>query len=381
MALITANDIAVLSCTVELPKIGIWSADLVLDQPDGTGFDVGTQVTVTSDEGIKLKGTVVPDRTGSFLQSVHVRIQAGAAGMGDDVEGQSFIQPGARANDVLKAIADAAGETLSSDIDPAFLQKNLTAWTIFKGPASHALETFLGLIAPTFTWRMLEDGKLWVGEESWPDNSDGYDLIDSNPSQGYFELGVVSPTFLPGQNIPEGDQGPVGHINRVTHVLTADKTRSLIWIDVDQERGFAGAVAEIVDQRISGIDYFTKYAAKVVSQSADGATLDLQPEDERLGKGLQRVPLDHGLPGMTVKVTPGGFIGLGWRGGNPQFPYASIWQNGTTVIELDLDATIIKLAGGGAGAVRVGDAVTGTAGPYPLSNAQVPVGSLKVQIG
>jgi len=78
MALVSANDVAVLNGTIMMPLIGVWVADFVLDQPDGTGFDAGTKVTIASENGFELKGTVAPNRTGDYLDAVHVRILGGS---------------------------------------------------------------------------------------------------------------------------------------------------------------------------------------------------------------------------------------------------------------------------------------------------------------
>ncbi len=74
MSLVTANGVTVIGGSIMMPLRGVWSADLVIDQPDGSGFDAGTAVAIKCADGIELDGTVVPDRTGSFLDAVHVRL-------------------------------------------------------------------------------------------------------------------------------------------------------------------------------------------------------------------------------------------------------------------------------------------------------------------
>jgi hypothetical protein len=59
-----------------------------------------------------------------------------------------------------------------------------------------------------------------------------------------------------------------------------------------------------------------------------------------------------GLPGVTVTVPAGGRVLLGYAGGNPDLPYACLWESGTV--------TSITINGGSARAAREGDHVTAT---------------------
>ncbi len=342
MALVTANDVAVLSGTIMMPLYGVWSADLVLDAPDGSGFDTGTSVTVTAGGGLDLVGTVVPDRTGSFIDTVHVRVMGGAAGMSVAAKPKGYSQPSAYVKDVLSALAGDAGETLSDDIDTALLNTNLVAWATMDVAVSQGVITLLSIVAPLANWRILADGKLWVGEETWPETKLEYDLLENNPAERTYDLGVETFTITPGIDL-EG----VGHVNRVEHII-GDGIRSHVWTDIaGEDRGLAGAVATMVKQETAGIDYFTLYDAKIVTQSADGKTVDVQPGDERL-PGLSKVPLRNGVAGTVCKVVPGTFVRLGWDRGNPSMPYACLWQGGETVTEIDMDAAIIRLGDSGA---------------------------------
>ena len=129
----------------------------------------------------------------------------------------------------------------------------------------------------------------------------------------------------------------------------------------------------IVRSALPGVDLFASYHAKVVAQSADGSTLDIQPDDSRL-PGMTAVQLRLGIPGTTVKVSPGCGVMLSWDAGDPSRPFCMLWDLGATMLEIEIKATNIKLttsatiylnAGGVPGSrpiARVGD----TAGPYPI---------------
>lgn len=326
MSLITIDKVGVLTGTIMMPLVGVWTADLVIDQPDGSGFDPGTAVTIMAANGVTLSGTVSPNRTGDFLEAVHVRVLGGAAGMGKPVTPRAYMQPGAYVRDVLNGIASDSGETLSTDIDASFVGQNLAAWNTVQVPASQALVTLLDIVAPTFNWRILEDGKLWMGAETWPTSTPEYEILEHNPTDATFDLGVDSPAIAPGVNIDS-----IGNVNRVEHTISADKIRTRIWVQLDQpDRGIKGAITALVNQAIAGIDYFALYDAKVVSQSSDGTMVDLQPGDSRL-PGMGSVPL-RGQPGVVAMVAPGSFVRLGWDRGDPSMPYAGLWQGGETLL-------------------------------------------------
>lgn len=327
MSLVTANDVPVIGGTITMPNIGIWFADLEIDQTDGTGFDPGTAVTLAAVDGVDLAGVVMPDRGGSFVQAVHVRVQGGKGGMSKPATPRGYVQPGATFGDVLNGLMADAGETVSSTIDATLLSQNLTAWGVISTSVSQAVKALIDTVAPGAHWRFLPDGTFWVGIESWTEATPTFDLLESHPTDASFVLGASSPAIIPGYYIDT-----IGNVARVEHEIKSDLIRSHVWVDMAQiDRGIGAAIAQIVQQEIYPLDYFTLYDAKVISQSADLTTLDIQPSDMRL-PGMQRVPLQHGLPGCSVKIAPGASIRLGWNGGDPRSPYVALWGGGETEI-------------------------------------------------
>jgi hypothetical protein len=93
------------------------------------------------------------------------------------------------------------------------------------------------------------------------------------------------------------------------------------------------------------IDYLALYAAVVKAQGADGS-LDLLPDDPKV-PGLQGVPIDYGVPGVTATVAVGARVLLGFVGGDPSKPRATLWES-ASVTSLTLTASAIKLGGSGA---------------------------------
>lgn len=368
MALVNCNTYPVISGSIVLPRVGVWSADLVVDQVGDNTFTSGTKVTIESSD-ITLSGVVVPDRAGDFLDAKHIRVVGGAGGMATMASAKSYVQPSAFVRDVVNGLLSDAGETLSDSAEQSLLGTNLTAWSVFADVnVSTALKILLDIVAPTATWRITTDGKVFLGSESWPSASGSYELIDADPKEGTYLLGIESPWVIPGTEIAD-----IGKVARVEHTIEPARIRSKVWVLLPEgDRGIAAAVKGIVSQETAHIDYYGKYEAKVVSQSADKATVDLQPTDSRLS-GLQHVPLRHGVPGMTVQVQPDSYVLLGWDGGDPQKPYAALWKGDASAIQLNLKATTIVLNDGTNHVARVGDSTnghvhveSGNAGPYPI---------------
>lgn len=87
-----------------------------------------------------------------------------------------------------------------------------------------------------------------------------------------------------------------------------------------------GPLAAIVRALTARVDYCALYRAKVISQSADLLTVDVQPTavDPLTGNprmpGLTAVPLRAPAPGATVVAS--GFVLVGFEDGDPRQPYA-----------------------------------------------------------
>jgi hypothetical protein len=94
------------------------------------------------------------------------------------------------------------------------------------------------------------------------------------------------------------------------------------------------------------IAYHGHYSAKVVVQSPDRRTVDLQPDDTRLPP-MAKVPIKLGIPGATVVVAAGDSMLIGWENGDPQRAYASLFPTGDKLQTLSITADKIELAAEG----------------------------------
>lgn len=123
--------------------------------------------------------------------------------------------------------------------------------------------------------------------------------------------------------------------------------------------------ARLVRALTSKYDYHALRPAKVVVQN-DDTTLELQPEDEAW-PGMSKVPIRHGIPGVTVKVKAGARVLFGFEGGDSTRPVATLWDT-AAVEKLELRAGTIDMRPGASRAIACnGDMVTiPSAKPIPV---------------
>jgi hypothetical protein len=335
MALVTANDVAVVRGSILRPLVGVWTADLEIDQSDAGAFAAGTSVTIKSANGYSLTGTVAENRSGSFLDAVYVRVLGGAGGMSQPSSARSYVQPGAFVRDVMNGLCADSGETLSTTADASFLALNLTAWSTIGGnPAMRNLRALLDIVAPALNWRILADGTLWIGSESWTQVTTDFQVMHQDPEDGSFHIGIESPFIVPGTSLPG-----VGNVATVRDDIEDGHLRSRVWVDIPgSNRGIAGATQLMAKQALAGVDYYATYVCQVVSQSSDLATVDISPvgaRNQSLIGGLQRVPVRF-MGGIKTQMTPGSTVLLGWDGGSPEGPYVTSGAVGDTAIKIAL---------------------------------------------
>jgi hypothetical protein len=99
------------------------------------------------------------------------------------------------------------------------------------------------------------------------------------------------------------------------------------------------------------IDYQALYRAKVLKQHDNLRRVDLAPSDPRLPP-MSNIPLRVGVPGLDVTISPGHLLLIGWENGQPDHPFACLWEagtegDGTLPLKLTLNATVIELGGAG----------------------------------
>jgi hypothetical protein len=211
MSLVTCAGLPVERGRLTLPRIGIGHGDFVVGA--STGIAVGDSVEVAVSGSVMLTGKAM--RAGADAGALRVRVVAGAAGM-NETAGAKFYK-GAAVSLVLADLLDAAGESLSTDTDAAFLAGLLPAWSVLARPVLSELWALVSAVAPALAWRLLPDGTLWIGEESWPETTFAGELAEPQSERARLVYTSEAPTLLPGTTL-DGS-----HIGDVEHSIAADR--------------------------------------------------------------------------------------------------------------------------------------------------------------
>ena len=129
------------------------------------------------------------------------------------------------------------------------------------------------------------------------------------------------------------------------------------------------AIIEIVMRRV---DYHACYVARVVAQTADGA-LEVIPDNTAIPP-MTGVSIRYGIPGVSAKVKAGARVLVGFEGGDPSRPIATVWESAavtelriTSETKVVVDCPSVELgAEGGAPLARLGDVVESVLPPITL---------------
>ena len=318
MALVTlsspSTSAGVISGRIRIPRVGAWYADLVVDH--GASEDLAGAVELAIGNDQVRKGTA--HRLGDRLGRTHVRVVAGAGGL------QTPCKPKAYGNVPLRLplndVLSGAGEQLSSTADARVLAHQLPAWSTLAQASGEVVAELAAAIGAT--WRMLVDGTLWVGVETWPSSEiTDYSLVDSEPEFGRVKIASDEPTLLPGTSLD------LGNVSYVEHHIGADRVRTLAWVETAAaafDRVKAPWVA-FTQAAMRKVDRYARFRARVVKQS--GNRFDVAPDSPYL-PSFSNVPVRLGLPAASVSVNPGAYVLIGFMGGDPQQPYVASFEGG-----------------------------------------------------
>lgn len=313
MAQYLINNKPIVECHLMLPKIGAWMANDVLIDSDEE-FNIGDSVTMNFLDQT-FKGTVLD--TGVFRGFQQCTIIGGSGKFPDQLESSSYnsIPLGQVVND----IARKTGHTVSTSSDQNLLNHNLVGWNILKMKASLALVKLLD--SQGAIWRILPDGTLWIGFETYtPLNINDFLVIEKFPEQArwniYNEEYLIQPlSSLDGNNIQQ-----------VEYFISKNELTQIVF--------FTNTFGDSIDQLTSQEDnilYNTTYRCSVVSQKSDGS-LDLlpNPSNDLIKNGFSNVPIVYPFPGMKIEVPSGTICYVKFANNDPQYPRVFAWEDQTS---------------------------------------------------
>lgn len=332
MATAKANGLLVLEASIKTPRVGAWRAELELDGDDASK----ASGTVTLEVGsVTWTGKAV--ESGAFVGRVKVNLVGGAGGLGKPAKARFYHAIPART--VLEDLLAEGGERLSPTSDAAKLGTILPFWTRPAGTVSEGLENVLEAIGAV--WRVLADGAIWIGVETWPKSSPANVEVESeSPQESKIVFASDEPTLLPGTTFRDRK------VSRVEHSITGGKTRTTAWFETGDGSqptdAFRGALAGLIRQETKHTDFMAARSGKVVAQNNDG-TLELKLDDADM-PGMSKIPIAYGVPGIKAKVKKGAKVLVQWADGLPSKPHAVVIDS-AAIEELAIDSTIVKVAG------------------------------------
>jgi hypothetical protein len=222
MALMTCAGADVLRARIHAPRKGAWWSELYLD----TSTAPSGSATIAASSGLSIKGTIV--QAGVFLDSAHVRVIAGAAGLGKPSTPQAYQN--ASLSDPLNSLVSDAGETLGA-VDASILNVQLADWSVVGLPVGREIERLCGAASAALgsevVFRFTNDGKLWLGVETWPSSSlpTSADVMEQFPDEGRYVIGAETPALMPGVKLSNIGANVLG----VDHWITASEVRTWAW--------------------------------------------------------------------------------------------------------------------------------------------------------
>lgn len=219
MAVVTFNDLDVLEAEIAIPRMGAWTANLIIPDNGDDALTTGTAATIVlgTQTTQTLTGTV--QYGGTHHDDQIVRVVGGAGGLGLDATPKFYSSPTVRV--VLVDLLRVAGESLSGSADSSLLANRLNAWTTIKEPTSRQISALVtALNNEDAVWRIGTDGKLWLGVDSWADADLDYQEMNIDPKLWKMTLSSEEPSLLPGTKVDGNKVGYVSHRISDLGVLT-----------------------------------------------------------------------------------------------------------------------------------------------------------------
>ena len=214
LSLIRLNGYSVRSMVLQFPLRGRWTARLEVNELEENL--VSKPCVLEEDNGSRLICNVVSQRSGSDV----VYVAGGSSGLRNEASAKSFKDA------TVKAIlSDTLGNIqLSKTSPPGVMNTRLPFWTRLRSYVSRALDDLGDSVKAN--WRVLDDGSVWFGAESYPKLDDfSATVMDMN---GADETLLVAPDDIrlrPGFTWRGHEVGEVEHAFNRNEPL-----RTTIWL-------------------------------------------------------------------------------------------------------------------------------------------------------
>lgn len=313
------GDLNVAAMVLRLPVRGNWQALLTIGLSEAPPELDPVTLRITREDGTEdlFVGAVRRSKVIAGADNLSVTIVGGAGLLLAPSLLAQHYSAGAStipAGDVFAGICDAAGERVAEGAEAEMDAVPLTMWTRVAGPAGEALDTLAGILDRG--WRVLADGTIWMGEETWSDVDAetlerGY-AATGDPVDGMVLWSTDGAPFYPGTTI-DGARAV-----EVCYRYDADaEERSEGYFMCEVRTQVPGDPVYSPDLTL----YRASYAGTVRAQNADG-TLAIACDDERIGDSLQDIPARTGWPGCKMTIPEETRVRVKFESADPRGAYA-----------------------------------------------------------
>ncbi len=359
MASGSINGLPLIKAHIIEPGSGIWTARVELDAEEDEPSD-GDSVTITIGD-VSFVGTV---DSGKIYQGRWIAlIRAGANKLSEVVPARYYHQGSSK--NIIDDIIGPLGEKLSPLSDPSAFSRLMERWSRVEGEAGNALSRIVAALG--LSWVMERDGTIRIFNPtsvSFASYVHEFTELHRDPTT---KTVIVSPGEEPDITpfMRVGDD----NIFAVETIYELKSLRQILSIDKSgQKRQAASKMVEAMRRaNKTAILYSQAYHGKIVKQDSASGELDVFPDDDRLKGtgGFTRVPMRHGIPGLTVKVKPGESINLMFENGDPAKPIATMHHDGSGALEMTLSVGAVpstlkmaedgsvELSGGVGGSLKI----------------------------
>lgn len=339
------------------PRVGVWWVETTIHAEGAESIPPSGAVTLSFFDRLDLVGTVSAPRTVNDNGTISIRIEGGSGQLDQPLGVKHFHRTTLRR--LVTALTDSTGDAIDTTADSALLERRVEHWSRPKTLAHR----YLSDIAEKGggVWRVLRNGNLWLGAETWPilefDHTEETKLGSGNGMR-------ISPGKVGGFETPLVRPGVTFKGAKVAEVVTEWTSKGISqnvsFEDSDAPGSHTRSVQVDADwnTRVFGtkLDLSAMYPCKVTRQTADLARADVLPDDDRIkGRGLQEVLIRYGMPGVKAKLTNHARVLLGWEAADPARPFLSLWgHGGIQYIAVEPEADVeIRLTATGTGKVVI----------------------------
>jgi hypothetical protein len=302
----TINSLPLLRCRLTLPRVGVWTGEAT---HDGTA-QLSGRVTLVLD-GATFVGAVSVSKVEAG--KVITRFVGGAGGLSRELDARAYA--GVKLRTALDDILRETGETLSASVAAADLAVSVPTWQRVTGAAGAGIKAIADKAG--LTWRVLQDGHVWLGRDTYPDTTAKPVELDADWSDGSAE-------FADGIALLPGTTYAGNKLEQVVHVYDGSKTRTEA--STESPSGLLDRILDVVRREA---DFAKAWRCVVLSQRGDG-TLELLPDSPRIrGRGIDKVQIAPGLAGTKIAVPAGAACYIMFDGGDPSRPFVLGWESET----------------------------------------------------